>query len=500
MNVCLLLQRRFAYIGHFIAAHLHEKYRVDNFCAYVYRRQGLTFLTNQLDVRYSSLLLDEGLHAEYQKEKLDPQYLQWLEKEFGIPNLWPYIEIDRIIRLNQFVREYPYNKTSFTHEEMMRLIQVRARAIVAMLEKEKPEVLICSVVGGMGALLLYHIAKKKNVKVFVIIPSRLGNTYVISEHFSLFTGVEKRFAQLLRECSSSPRTEDAAAYIEEFRARPKSVSENLQFYLDRTSRLKQMDFLTPKNLTRYYRWLVGSIHEVLFSEERHDYSFVKPWNKFRDQIMRKLRSLRGISDMYDEIDPSEDFAFFPLHMEPEISTMLYAPYFTDQLHVIKQSARSLPLRFKLYVKEQPSMVEYRKRSFYKELKKIPNVKLIRPNVSSFTLINHAKLVLTITGTAGWEAALMNKPVITFGEPFYNALPSVGHCTDYTQLPQLIQKKLEHPGHDENQLTQLVASILEEAVDVNMHQLWEREPDLEKKREGIRPLADALAKKMGLAPK
>src|SRR3989344_9568640 len=154
MNVCLLLQRRFAYIGHFIATHLHEKYGVDNFCAYVYRRQGLTFLKKQTDIHYSTLLLDEELHAAYKKEELDLSYLQWLEKEFGIPNLWSYIEIDRIIRLNQFVREYPYNKSSYTHEEMMRLIQVRARAIIRMLEKEKPDVLICSVVGGMGALLL----------------------------------------------------------------------------------------------------------------------------------------------------------------------------------------------------------------------------------------------------------------------------------------------------------------------------------------------------------
>ena len=90
--------------------------------------------------------------------------------------------------------------------------------------------------------------------------------------------------------------------------------------------------------------------------------------------------------------------------------------------------------------------------------------------------------------------------ITFGAPFYNVLPTVGHCTDYTLLPQLIQEKLARPGHDENELTQLVACVLEEAVDVNMHRLWEREPDLEKKREGIRPLADALAKKIGLAEK
>src|SRR3989344_3160440 len=96
MNVCLLLQRRFAYIGHFIAAHLHEKYGVDNFSAYVYRRQGLTFLKNQNDLSYSSLLLDEELHAEYEKEKIDPPYLQWLEKEFGIPNLSPFLEIDKI--------------------------------------------------------------------------------------------------------------------------------------------------------------------------------------------------------------------------------------------------------------------------------------------------------------------------------------------------------------------------------------------------------------------
>ena len=139
MKGCFILQRRFAYIGHNIAVFLKEKYGVNDFCGFVLQRPSYNFLKSQTEITYSKLLLEEDIHKDYKNVKLDINYLRWLEKEYGIPNLWPYLTVDRVVMSNQLVREYPYDKSPYTHEEMLKILQVKARAIIDFLEKEKQD-------------------------------------------------------------------------------------------------------------------------------------------------------------------------------------------------------------------------------------------------------------------------------------------------------------------------------------------------------------------------
>ena len=104
MKICFLLQRRFAYIGHAIALIFKEKYGVNDFCGYVCLRSSFEFLKSQKDINYTKLILDEDLHNQYLKEPLDANYINQLEKDYGLPNLWAYIEPDRFLRRGQHVR------------------------------------------------------------------------------------------------------------------------------------------------------------------------------------------------------------------------------------------------------------------------------------------------------------------------------------------------------------------------------------------------------------
>jgi hypothetical protein len=82
---------------------------------------------------------------------------------------------------NQLVREYPYDKPKYTHEEMMRILQVHAKSIIAFLEKEKPDAIVFSLVAGLGSFLLYNIAKKKGIKTLIIHPTSMKHKYIITE-------------------------------------------------------------------------------------------------------------------------------------------------------------------------------------------------------------------------------------------------------------------------------------------------------------------------------
>ncbi|MBI2075283.1 MAG: hypothetical protein HYT82_01285 [Candidatus Harrisonbacteria bacterium] len=498
MKGCLLLQRRFATISHAIALTLKEKYGISEFCGYVCVRSSFDFLKSQKDIRYGTLLLDDELQKDYVKEKLDPEYLHYLEKTYGIPNLWPYIACDRVVMFKQLLREYPYNTPMYAHEEMLRILQVKARAIIKMLEEEKPDFVFASVVGSMGGMLLYHIAKKKNIRVIIADVARIGELLTVSDHFAYHTWTEQMFQELQRKERTSARECDARTFLENFRKNPTPYFGKLYEKDMLVDRRRQLQFLKPAHILRSLGWVLRLTLGYVKNPHRDDYEEIKPWHYLIDRIKSKARILRGFNDLYSKPAPNEDYAFFPLHFEPEIATMLYAPFFTDQLYVIRQIARSLPVTYKLYVKDHPGMIGFRPRSYYKELKKIPNVRLINPIIKSFPLIQNAKIVTTISSSVGWEAVLLKKPVITFGDVFYNALSTVKHCRTIDELPYLIKEQLESTRDNEQELVNYIAATMEVSVEVPLLRLWEREiGDFAKVKKGMEPAADLIARKLGI---
>lgn len=499
MKACFLLQRNFAYIGHFLADVLKEKYGVTEFCGYVYFRPAFDYLRSQTDISYTRLLLDEDIHKEFRNETVDIDFLRDLEKEYGIPNLWPYLMNDRVVMYNQLVREYPYAKSPYTHTEMLQILQVKAKAIIAFLETEKPDLVFFSVVGAVGSMLLFHIAKKKGIRTIVVHPAYIQNTYLLSETYNTFSFLEKNLKNRPFNSFSSELQAKAQTFLDSFRDQPHPHWELAHPARQPVNRLKQFSFLLPKNLVQNIRARAKDFYRHFTSEERYDHDYIGPWGQLKDATKRKLRNARGLADLYDTPrSQDEPFVFFPLHFEPEISLSLLAPFFTDQISIIKLIARSLPVGYMLYVKEHPAMVVYRPRSYYKEIKKIPNVRLIDPAVTGYELIFKAKLVATITGTAGWEAILFKKPVITFGEVFYNNLSFVKHCRAPEELAYLMKEQLEQSEHKEEELLALLAGLFEESADVALQRLWEQEKDPVKRKKGLEPLADLLAKKLNLS--
>lgn len=498
MKGLFLFQRRFAIIGHGIALALHKKYGVD-IAGYVYLRGSKEWLEKQTDMKYGSLLLDDDIHKNYRNEPLDLDYLKKLETDYGLPNLWPHVTVDRIVMFNQLVREYPYNTPPYSHEEIMRLVQVKAKALTKFLDEEKPDFIFMTVVGAIGSSLLYYMAKKRNIPVFIGNIARLGDMFLLSENYFDNSFADKQFDQIMAGVYVSPKLEEAKKLLASYREKPIPYYKELTPEKQAVDRKKQFSFLVPKNLKRSIAWLMKSTLTYLKNKNRDDYQEIKPWYFFWDHLKRKSRFIRGFNDLYDTPVDGEDYAFYPLHFEPEIALMLYAPFFTDQIYVIKQIARSLPLHYKLYVKEHPAMMGYRPRAYYEELKKIPNVKLISPSTPSQTLIKSAKLITVVTGTVGWEALLMGKPVITFGDVFFNKLSMVKQCKTIEELPHIIKHQLENFVYNEAEMINYLAALIDDSVDVPLMALWEKEIDnQEKVRTAGKPVADLIMKKLGKA--
>lgn len=503
MKICFIAQRRFVYVVQAMALAFKNKWGATQFCGYVDTRPSFDYLKSQKEVEYTKLLLDPEIHARYKDEALDLTYLKKIEDEYGLPNLWPYLEIDRLIRRGLLVKEYPHDQAPYTHEEMMRILQVKIKAIIKFLDEEKPDALVVSVITDLASLFLYRIAQKRNIKVCFIQTSRVDSQYSISENIEGASYIEETFKKIQQGVGSYPELQKKAGefirtfYENPYPYRPIDTPKGRS-----VGNKRQFSFLLPNNILRSLWWNSKIFFDFFFNKHKDDFDVIKPWNQILDKIKRKIRILSAYGGLYEKVDARDNYAYFPLHVEPEMSSDLYAPFYKDQIWLIKQTARSLPINYKLYVREHPAMFGYRARRFYKELKKIPNVKLINPLEPNLNLIKNAKLAITISGSSGWEALLLKKPVICFGNSLYTALPMVKKCRAIEDLPHLIKEQVEKFNYDEKALVDFVTAIYKESVNVDLVQIWMIEGDsqMAKKELAVIPLVNLMAEKLGLIAK
>lgn len=175
-------------------------------------------------------------------------------------------------------------------------------------------------------------------------------------------------------------------------------------------------------------------------------NFVSKWSEKSFDLLKRSpkRFIRAISspglwkrkwqqhttyNLYDSLtkqpDISNPYVYFPLHYQPEATTVPKSGAFCEQELVAQLLLRYLPEDISLYIKEHPNQGEMcRSKTFYHTLANLPRVTLVPRNMNTFQLMKNAKAVATGTGTAGFEALFWEIPVILFGHRFYQYAPGV----------------------------------------------------------------------------
>ena len=76
------------------------------------------------------------------------------------------------------------------------------------------------------------------------------------------------------------------------------------------------------------------------------------------------------------------------------------------------------------------------------MKKLLTDIMLEFHVPDFELIKKSSLLLTITGTSGWEALLFEIPAVTFGNIFYNVCEETIKVKNIEFLPEIIKKSVD----------------------------------------------------------
>jgi len=145
---------------------------------------------------------------------------------------------------------------------------------------------------------------------------------------------------------------------------------------------------------------------------------------------------------YDRLeDITGKVCYYGLHVQPEASIDVMGSYFSDQLKLIKDIRRALPFDTTLVVKEHPNFLGIKPLSMFREMRRLPNVKLVHHDVSSFDLYQRSSLVVTVSGTTAYEAGLLGIPAVVFSPMYFDGLSSVHYCDDISRLKSLAEELL-----------------------------------------------------------
>jgi len=441
-------------ILHFgIAKFFSNKPDFDLFAIYDITHKQKQFFSNQTLINFKQNLFFRD-HIANLPSKPDLQYLSNFERQTNI-NLWSLIYSERsFYRFNEFF--------NFKRSELLGITEQICKFTEKVLDEIDPDFLIIHMTDVFRNLLFCEICRSRNVKILMLNPTRFGFKTMISSEFDKFDSIivdnskKSKFRNLLE--------------LKEYEKNFSSYKQGEKIY--------RTKYLTPfwKRPFRYLR--------ILSETDNPEFkSFYENFGKTKAKLIYKRFPLKTqfnkihVERFLDQnaitkISKDTKFIFFPLHIEPERSLTVNAPFFTNQIEFITSVAKSVPLEYKLYVKEHPVMGirNWRKIEFYKEILELPNVVLIHPSVKSEELLKHCSLVITIAGTAGIEGAFYKKPCIVFSDVSYKNLPFVKRLYNFDYLFETIQECLSKK-YDFSSINEYVNLIEKSSIDFDLTGLY-----------------------------
>jgi hypothetical protein len=158
--------------------------------------------------------------------------------------------------------------------------------------------------------------------------------------------------------------------------------------------------------------------------------------------------------------PDAPFVFFGLHLQPESTVDVWAPFYSNQIWVIELLARSIPPTHNLLVKIHKSDISNYSRRQLDQITSMPGVEIVEPFADAQKFIRKADLIVSIQGTIGLEGALFGKPVIMLGDSPNTIFDSVSRIGKITELPALVRRKLNTPKVDRKRIVEDYAKFLD----------------------------------------
>ena len=398
---------------------LQEKYNFDIFGIFDITDKPKKFFKKQKLINFSKIWFFHD-HINKTNQRPDREFLKLIEEKYKV-DLGLLASNERFFnKFNQFYK--------FSPNEILLILEQECKLFEKILDEVKPDFLIMGKTTLHHNHLFYKICQARGVKILMPRQSYLRGQYIIASRSYLIDHAEydeKHNFGSLFEIQNYMKKYDATAelvsWTKVFRnSKLKYLQSALKYLFSDNSNVKT-------HFTYYGRTKFAVLRITLINEIK---------KKYREYFINK--------NLIRNIENKKPFIYFSLQLEPERSTLIAAPLFTNQIEVITNIAKSLPNGYNLYVKEHPLMYirGWRSISDYKQIMSLPNVTLIHPSVKSDYIIKSSSLIISINSTSALEAGFYNKPSITLSNQDFSYLPSVHQIKTLHELPNAIKISLK----------------------------------------------------------
>jgi hypothetical protein len=352
---------------------------------------------------------------------------------------------------------------------MLSILQAGLVDIERLFDQVQPDFVVSFICVTFGEYLAYLFARSRGIPFLNLRPTRIRK-YVTcgSSVVEPSERVRTAYQRYLTDQLEDEWTEQAREYIA-FVQTEHAMYEGVipPTRMPRTKAFSIRPASLPRLLQSEYQYRFGKVRDNHNPGVLVPLLYTRLLNPMQAWWNHRRLSAKYVSE--DELR-SLEYAFFPLHTEPEVSLLVYSRAYLNQIEAIRTISNSIPVGMKLVVKEHPAAVGKRPLSYYQKILEIPNVRLADPALSSKPLVTNARLVATIAGSIGWEAVLRQKPVIVLGHTPYEFLPPsmVRRVTDMERLGSEINDLMQNYEYQAQAAAAYVAAIMSQSVPVNLY--------------------------------
>jgi len=418
-----------------VAHQLMNRHGVEGVSGFVYGRDSLIELRKLGFSTARVAALTDALRDHGDRDP-DMAYLQDRERVYGDPTFNMMLSAIRSDAVLPWRRQ-------------LQILEVGLRTIERSFDADRPDAVISDGVACTMSYLQYAIAGARGIPFLTVAPARInGRFYVVRNHRDKNERVDALYEGYKRDGLPDRLRILAEAFVTTFRER--AIKPDAFVQLATVPGVDLDSFHLLVDVTRRYygrfdpeNYLTTAPHRFL-------------WNRLVRIAKTRVLEPRHFEAPVD----GEPFIFFPLHFQPELTTLILAPFYVNQIAAIENVAKTLPIDQVLYVKEHKASLGRRPSGYYQAIRKIPNVRLLSPFLDSHDLIKRCSAVCVLSSTVGWEAVLYEKPVVSLGDVFYNSFDLVTQARSYEELAPALATACSHFVADRELLLKYVAANVE----------------------------------------
>lgn len=156
-------------------------------------------------------------------------------------------------------------------------------------------------------------------------------------------------------------------------------------------------------------------------QRRGTFKYVSFGTGVREVARRGVNRVSLPSSLMIRNPPDQKYVLHVLQMSPESTVDTWAPWYRNQINLVKQVAIAVPADHRLVVKPHFGDPDNFSRRGYKDLMSM-GIEIAHPLAPTRDLIEQASLVSAISSTAALEGALLGKPVVLFADSPYKRFP------------------------------------------------------------------------------